>query len=238
MDPTEPEVEDKFYEFKAFRVPKYQIKFDRAERISDIEGYMWYSPAALYAWGRFTDVNLAEIVSREDIKVFWYKFDKPIFSNFGKDWNHTLWAAALDDWPKIVDGVLETVQFDIPNKTLYQYALQEVEVLDPLAVDVQRVVLSATPSVTVSSFAVLSNQAQYAFDPNRQRVRGEAPGMDTRKPLESHVKAARVLFSGDSLTQDDVFSRYKRVMQRFEDAAYATESQNKHAEERRKRGSK
>ena len=56
--------------------------------------------------------------------------------------------------------------------------------------------------------------------------------------MESHVKAARVLFSGDSLTQDDVFSKYKRIRKRFEDAAYATESQNKHAEERRKRESK
>ena len=238
MDPTEPEVKDKFYEFQAFRVPKYQIKFEKAGQLSDIAGYVWYSPAALYAWGRFTDVNLAEIVSREDIKVFWYKFDKPIFSNFGKDWNHTLWAAALDDWPKIVDGVLETVQFDIPLKTLYQYALQEVEVLDPLEVDKQRVVLGTTSAVRVKAFAVLSNQAQYAFDINKQRARGEAPGMDTRKPLESHVKAARVLFSGDSLTQDDVFSKYKRIRKRFEDAAYATESQNKHAEERRKRESK
>lgn len=231
---NDPGVDDKFYRFKSFRVPKYRIKFESAGKLADIGGYTWYTPASLYLWGQFTETNLAEIISREDIKVFWYKFDKPIFSHFGNDWDHILWAAADEDWPKIVEGVLETVQFDIPNKLLYQYALQKLTILDPLTVDKDRVVLSTTPHSQVHAFAVLSNQSQFAFDAKAGVVAGSRPGMRTYKPQSSHVRAADMLFRGSNLTQDDAFQRYKKIMETLEDAAHGVSSQQAY-EERLKR---
>ncbi len=220
-------VQDKFYEFKPFRVPKYQIKFENAGKLSDIPNVVWYTPAALYAWGRFTDTNLSEIISREDLKVFWYKFDKPVFKNFGTgEWNHLLWAAKQDDWKKLVDGVLETVQFDIPNEQLYQYALQRVNILDPLNVDRERMVKTDTPEITVHAFAVLSNSRQLAFD-SKKLVKGEIPGMVSSKPTPQHVRAANMLFEQKNLTQDGAFDRYKTIMKRLEDAAYEVESKKK-----------
>lgn len=234
--PSDPKgVEDKFYEFKPFKVPKYQIKFKNAGSLSDIPGVVWYTPAALYAWGMFSDTNLSEIISREDLKVFWYKFDKPLFKSFGPEWNHLLWAAKEDEWKKLVDGVLETVQFDIPNKLLYQYALQSVTILDPLNVDKERVIKPDTPEVSVHAFAVLSNTGQLAFDSKKQ-PKGTTPGMVLNKPDPRHVRAARMLFKEDKLTRDEAFDRYKTIMKRLEDAAYNVDAQKAHEERIKREG--
>jgi len=230
-------VEDEFYKFKSFRVPKYQIKFEKAAKLSDIQGYVWYSPAALYLWGRFTETNLAEIISRTNIKIFWYKFDKPIFDHFGPEWNHLLWAASVEDWPKVVDAVLETVQFDIPLEILYQYALQEFSIIDPLSVDKARVVLATTPEVPIQAFAVLSNKGQTAFNTKAKAVRGKRPSMSTFKPQPVHQKAAKLLFAGENLTQDGAFQRYKSIMGRLADASYSVDANDKHQEFIRRHGS-
>lgn len=237
-DPNNPGVEEKQYNFKPFRVPKYQVKFENARQLSDIQGYQWYTPAALYLWGRFSETNLGEIVSRTDVKIFWYKFDKPVFQHFGPEWNHILWAASDEDWPKIVDGVLETVQFDIPQEALYQYGLQGLSILDPLHVDRERVVTTKTPEVPIKAFGVLSNKGQTAFVSTAKPVKGKLPGMSTSKPQPQHVKAAAMLFADKNITQDDAFEKYKIIMKRLDDAAHAVDSQQQYAEglRRRKRG--
>ena len=225
--PKKIRIDDKQYTFKPFRVPKYRIKFENAKRLSDIDGYLWYTPAALYLWGRFSETNLGEIVSRTDIKIFWYKFDKPIFQNFDVDWNHLLWASSVEDWIKLVDGILETVQFDIPKKELYQYGLQSLDILDPLYIDTNRIVDEKTPVVPIKSFGVLSNKRQIAFDSSVKPSKKTIPSMSTSKPLISHVRAGNLLFSDDSITQDDAFVKYKRIMQQLSDATHKLESQQK-----------
>jgi len=224
MENNSPELKkDKHYTFRPFRVPKYQIKFERAGRLADIPGYVWYSPAAIYIWGRYSEVNLSDLVRETDAKIFWYKFDKPIFRGFDvrgdPSWNHTLWAAQEDQWKQIVETILETVQFDIPNKRLYQYALQQFLIYDPLYVDKSRVLLQSTPKVEVNTFAVLSNAGQYAFDTRKQDVKAQ-PGVVTFKPDKIHVNAAKRLFEDEKLTQDDAFERYKQIMIDAQDAAF------------------
>lgn len=214
--------EDKFYEFKPFRVAKYRIEFQNAGKLADIPGYVWYTPAPLYLWGRYQETNLADAVQQHDIQIFWYRFDKPIFSSFtaGGDpsWNHILWAAREDQWPKLVDAILETVQFDIPNKLLYQYALQTLTVPDPLTHDVQRLLLPAHPKVTIYAFAVLSNAKQIAFD-TRKAV-PHCPSVVQFKPDPIHVRAGQLLFLNDKLTQDRAFERYKEILMQTQDEEY------------------
>ena len=120
--------------------------------------------------------------------------------------------------------MLETVQFDIPNELLYQYALQSLTILDPLHIDKERIVGADTPEIHINSFAVLSNTAQLAFN-NKKRPKGELPGMVSSKADPAHVRAARMLFNVENLTQDNAFERYKIIMKRLADAAYNAESQ-------------
>lgn len=212
--------EDQFYTFKPFVVPKYHIKFERAAQLTDIPGYVWYSPAPLYLWGRFSESNLADAVQRHDLKIFWYKFDQPIFSGLqlpgDNSWNHALWAAREDQWNILVDAILETVQFDIPQSRLYQYALQKFSIYDPLAVDAQKLVTAKTPRVPVNVFAVLTNERQYAFDTRKPDL-PQAPAIASFKPSSIHVDAARTLFATKNLTQDKAFARYKEIMTQAQD---------------------
>jgi hypothetical protein len=214
---------DKFYQFHTFRVPKYQVKFERAGKLADVPGYVWYSPASIYIWGRYSEVNLADMVQQHDTKIFWYKFEKPIFKGFtvngDPSWNHMLWAAPEEQWKDIYSTILETVQFDIPNKRLYQYALQTLTVHDPLNVDVNRVVLPSTPKIDIHAFAVLSNVGQYAFDTRQKDVKVQ-PGAVTFKPDKLHVAAANRLFAQAGLTQDGAFERYKQIMLDAQAAAF------------------
>lgn len=224
MENTPPELKkDKHYEFRPFRVPKYQVKFERAGKLADVPGYVWYSPASIYIWGRYSEVNLSDLVQQQDTRIFWYKFDKAVFSGFDVNgdasWNHTLWAAPEEQWQKIYETILETVQFDIPRQRLYQYALQTMTIYDPLSVDLSRLVLQSTPQVTIHTFAVLSNLGQYAFDTRKQEVQVQ-PGVVTFKPDRLHVDAAKRLFAQDGLAQDVAFERYKQIMLDAQDAVF------------------
>lgn len=220
MNPVK--VKDDLYEFKPFRVPKYKIEFKNANKLTDIAGYQWYTPALLYLWGRFTEVNLADLIAKHDFKIFWYLFDKPIFSGLAfkedKSWNHLLWACSVDDWKKLVDGILETVQFDIPNQLLFQYALQSFTIPDPLFVDRQRLLTTNTPTVKISAFAVMSNKHQLAFDLN-SGIKG-VPQVRTFKAEQIQIDAAEDLFADSNITADKAFEAYKRIMIRLQDQEY------------------
>lgn len=216
--------EDKEYSFKPFKVPKYQIKFKDVKKLNDVDGMVWYTPAALYAWGRFTDTQLSDIVMRKNVKLFWYKFDKPIFKNFGIGWDNLLWAAKKEDWLTIVNSILEVVQFDVEEKVIYQYAMQKTSILDPLTVDKERIATNTTPEVDVNVFAVLSNKGQMAIDLKAKQQKGSLPGMSLFKPDPLHVKAAKMLFKKEKLSQDEAFAEYKAVMQKLADASYEVSS--------------
>jgi hypothetical protein len=235
MDKVPPDLKkDEFYEFQPFRVPKYQVQFSKAFKLADIQGYKWYSPAAIYLWGRFSETTLSDIVSRMDLRIFWYRFEKPIFSGFSvsgdSSWNHALWACQENQWPRLVDLLLEVVQFDMTSKTLYHYALQSLSLPDPLNVDKSGLITNKTPEVEIYSFAVLTNKGQYAFGDNSLRKAGELPRMATYRPDPKHVSAANKLFSMQGLTQDKAFENYKSILNASHDESYLAEANKKHNE--------
>ena len=215
---------DNYYEFKPFVTPRYRVEFSQTKQLSSVLGYVWFTPAMLFLWGRFSEVNLSDIVQRHDIKLFWYRFDKAIFQgfDFGGDvsWNHTLWAVETAKWSKFVDAVLETVQFDLEKAMLYQYGLQEVSVPDPLAMDLQRVWSAQIPSIPVYGFAVLSNTRQSAFE-RRLPTAVDLPRVVSFPPSDVHVTAAAKLFSIKGLTRDAAFARYRTILLAAQDASYA-----------------
>jgi hypothetical protein len=208
-------VKEEFYEIKPFVVPKYQVKFKGATKLSDIEGYSWYSPAALYIWGRFSDVNLSDIIIKlPDLKFFWYRFEKPIFKGFsvGGDpsWNHALWAIETRLKDKFIDFVLSSVQLDIANKIVYNYALQEITIADPLTHDKSGLVLPTGPQTNIFFFAVLSNNNQIAFDTRKPFT--DLPHVVKFKPDPVHVNSAKKLFMMPGLNTDKAFDCYREIL--------------------------
>jgi hypothetical protein len=157
---------------------------------------------------------LSDIVRRLNLPVFWYRFDRPLFQGLtvGADssWNHLLWAAPEDKWQDFVDALLETVQFDIPNAMLYQYALMHSCIYDPLYAD-RKLLSPGSPVLQVQVFAVLSNKHQVAINKTETPIPSGLSAV-TYKPDPIHVRAAKQLFSDRHLTRDKAFERYKQIM--------------------------
>ncbi len=219
---------DNYYIHQAFRVPKYRIQFENASSLGDVgDQYTWFSPAVIYRYGRFTDVNLSDLIQILDFKIFYYQFDKPIFTRFGGEWDHLLWAMESEKWVKFCDKLLEIIQIDIPNKLVYQYAMQEFEIWDPLFSDKNSGILDRrSPKCAVNMFVVLSNRLQLAFDTKNTLL--ERPGVLRYPPSDVHVKAAKKLFSyKKELTQDKAFERYRKIMLAAQDAKYKAEVEKK-----------
>ena len=214
---------DRQYEFTPFVVPKYQIKFANVKRLANLSQYMWYTPAPIYLWGRYTDINLSDIVSEYDIKIYWYRFNKPVFKgltiNNDPSWNHMLWACDASKWKSLVDGVLESVQFNTQTKTLYTYALQELFISDPLQADTSVLVTRETDKLKVHAFCPLTNLRQIAFNPNRSSHLS-IPDICSLAPSKKLLYRATRLFENSAVTQDNAFEFYKKLLESEADYNY------------------
>lgn len=203
---------ESYYELRPARAPKYKVQFEGAGKLSDVPGYKWFSPAAMYLWGRFTDMHLQDLMSRHNLVIYWYAFQNPVLAGFtvngDKAWNHTLWAVAEDKWEALVDSVLETMMIDRDTKTMTGFALQYLTIVDPLYADKKVVVDANSPKATVGYFAVLTDKYQLAFT-RQEGGPGEIPHVRTLSAQAQQRRVAGAVYSGSRLTTDKVFSRYK-----------------------------
>jgi hypothetical protein len=207
--------QDKYYELKSARVPKYRVKFEGAYQLSDVPGYVWFSPAAIYLWGAFTDAQLYDVLENQPgIKFFWYTFDRPVFDSFkvGDDtgWDHTLWAVSAENWAGFVDRMLEMALMDSKREAICTYALQSLTLIDPLFSDKKSIVSRTTPSVTVYSFAVLTSKHQIAFTKLDWRA-GVLPKIGRMAAGPRERRLARKLYSSRTRSAD-LFDRYKQEL--------------------------
>lgn len=215
--------ESRQYEFKPFTVPKYKIQFSNVKRLSNLSQYVWYTPAPIYLWGRYTDINLSDIMAEYELKIYWYRFNRPIFKglelNQDPAWNHTLWAADKETWAKLTNGILESVQFDVEAKKLYNYALQELVIMDPLQMDQSGIVTKQTDQLKIHAFCPITNKNQIAFSPNRKNFI-ELPHICSIKPTKRSLYLATRLFENPNLTQDNAFDLYKKLLELEADLSY------------------
>ena len=246
MNPTSDEVArlnallsaDKEYHFKPEVVPKKRVVFSNVRSLAAVEKYVWYTPALVYLWGRFSDTPLTDIVQRVGSPVLWYRFDKPFFEGLeaGQDtsWNHILWGCPRESWDKFVDAVLETAQFDLSRRILYTYALQETQIYDPLTVDRDRLfVPDRTPRIKVGVFAVCTNKFQIAMSPNAQLHKPKPIRLEPDKTVK---RLALQFFATGNLTEENAFGRYKQFLLQANDAEFETLKAQFLRDMRRKRG--
>ncbi len=192
------------YTLAAQVVPKYQLKFKGSGTVKDHSEYAWFTPALLYLWGSFTDVQLYDVVTRRDIQIFWYKFQKPIFKNIPGAWSQALWACKADKWDDFCSDVLEVVALDARRKTYMEYALQRISVMDPLQADSSLVTdPSAVSLVDIGVFAVRSNKFELAIMPDNSSP-FSLPACQTLKPTKSIVNLSADLFRDDADQQEAV----------------------------------
>jgi hypothetical protein len=215
---------DLYYAARATRVAKYRIKFEGATQLSDIPGYVWFTPAALYLWGGFTDLQLAGATEAADIRMFWYKFERPIFTGFtvlgDGAWNHTLWAVEQRLWGKFVDNLLELVMLNRPGATVCRYALQQLSIVDPLRADNAVITSANPPRAVVFAFAVKSNLHQLAFTQLSWDA-ASLPGMKRLRPSAEEQTVAARLFAKGVPTTEQAFDAAKALQLESDAEAYA-----------------
>ena len=218
---------DEQYEHKPFRVPKYRARFDGFKNLSDVPNLTWFTPAMLYRWGRFSDLQLSDVVTRLDLKIFWYTFNRPIFRGLeianDAGWNHTLWAVEQPKWNQLVDEIVSMIQVNTQEKCVLYYAMQELEIFDPLRLDDVRLVSPAVPRMQIGAFAVQTDKFRLAFLP--PALDGSTLPMPRRlKPQAARVIETRKILASRNDTSS-VFEACRRSLLETQDAEFEAKKQ-------------
>lgn len=154
-------------------VPKSRLRCGAAGALADLaEEYVFFSPALLYAYGRFDDAHLAQVMWElgEDVPVFWYKGRRPVLGmppapDGSSDWAHAVFAVRPRHWGPVRDHVLGLTVVDRDEGLVLRYGEQRFAVLDPLAADLSVVVRPDSPLLGLSVFGLRGNKGTLAFEP-------------------------------------------------------------------------
>lgn len=152
-------------------VPKIKIPLDRAESLAVMQqDFVFFTPAALYVKGGFTDAPLIDhmVEMGEDVPLYHYKFNRPLFKGLesrsgDKAWNHVLWAVPIPFWEAFSNFVASLTIADRDTNSVMRYGVQELEILDPVAVDKLTVLGVALPRVTVYAFHLYGSRFRAHF---------------------------------------------------------------------------
>jgi hypothetical protein len=152
--------------------PKFNMDFGAADRLSVFTGqYQFFTPSLFYLFGHFSDVHLLDFlreVNRE-VPLMFHVFNLPIFAGMNDNngdpgWNHTLWAVNKADWEELENFILSAAIFDNVKHRVYRTGTQQVNVVDPLWMDLNRVVHARAPRLDVTVFGVDCNAGCVAMD--------------------------------------------------------------------------
>lgn len=208
------------YHVRPRRISKKRVEFRGVRTLKSVERYVFYSPAMLYLWGRFSDTPLTDILSRVDVPILWHRFEKPLFrglvSGLDASWNHVLWACPRDRWEEFSFAVIETAQVDTKRHVVYTYAVQEVTIYDPISID-NAVIFrpNETDRIQVQIFAVVTNKHQIAFSPTTKPH--ELPIATRFRPEGEFVRIADEFFAQPFKDENDALRRFRVIMESFDE---------------------
>jgi hypothetical protein len=209
------------YHVKTQVVAKRRIAFQNVKTLRAVEKYVFYTPAILYLWGRFSDTPLTDILTHVDVPILWHRFDKPLFSGLATpldaSWNQILWACPRDKWDAFSEAVLETAQLDLAAHTIYTYTLHTIDVFDPISVDRERLVIpDRTDRIVAHVFAVSTNKFQLEL---RKPKTGTTPAVVRLPPAPEFVRAAERFFATPFASEADALRRFKLITAAMDDGA-------------------
>lgn len=183
-------------------VRKYPLPVGAAASLAEMAAdYYFFTPAALYLFGDFTDAPLIDFVCelREDVRFYYRKFNRPVFRglerNGDSDWNHVLWAVGRPYWELLRDFLLSVTLSFREEGRLVRIAEQELSVLDPLTADRAVLYRPDMPLVPVSAFGVNGSRFRAAFRAGASPLM-EPPGLRFHPPDKEVRVYAQALFGG------------------------------------------
>ena len=176
--------------------------------------------SALYIWGQFNDHVLVDFLEqyKKPVEFAFRRFNRPLFrgleTDLSKDWNHVLWAIEHEHWEPFKDHILAATLIDQANRHIYQTALQEFDIVDPLFMDRAVLLPPVLPMVPVKLFAVRSDIYQAAFEEGTHPLMSP-PRLRFFEPQPACKMYAEALF-GDENPQLAVHLMEATVAQRKE----------------------
>jgi hypothetical protein len=186
---------------------KYELRVGAAESLAALAGeYAFFTPALLYLHGQFRDAALVDFLYQWQVpeaRFYYRRFDKPVFrglearSNGDRAWNHVLWAVLREHWQPLVDCLCGLTMADSGRGLVYQYGLQELAVLDPLAADKAALYRADLPQLEVGAFGINAGHFRAAFDPGPGPLLC-SPRLQFHPPDEAAVVFAAAFFKGQN----------------------------------------
>lgn len=147
-------------------VVKRRLHLGAATGLDELRDYKFFSPAIPYLWGGFREAYWCDWMMGlgRDVDLFFHRFEQPIFHGFvssvgDTDWNYGLMACRAEDFDKLVDFFCELTVTMRSAKAALRYGLQEVLVLDPLAMDRRKVFVGDQKRVLLNVFGLYGSHA-------------------------------------------------------------------------------
>lgn len=182
-------------------VRKYHFTVGPAESLAAFqEEWAFFTPAVMYLRGGFEDAYLIDYMYelQEEVRFCFHKFDRPLFDGLftptgDADWNYVLWALRREYWDGFVDFVCSISVADVDAKHVWRYGLQEVDVVDPVALS-GRAVITAPPLLRVGAFGIYGSRNRLYF--RRSPSPFGAPRLASSQPHHEDVVFAKAYFEG------------------------------------------
>lgn len=184
-------------------VRKYRMPVSKAESLLALnDEYAFFTPAALYLHGSFVEGMWVDYMyeMQADVPLYFQKFARPIFRGLATrdrdpSWNHVLWAVTRDYWDSVVNFLCSLSLVDRETQTVVRYGLQELNVLDPLAIDKAGLIREDLPLLPIGVFGVYGNKTKVAYEPGVNPLL-DLPKLQFHKPDEDMQVFANAYFSG------------------------------------------
>jgi hypothetical protein len=169
--------------------------------------WAFFTIGCLYTWGGFDHNIIAEYTQTHpdhDCSVMTLRNQKPIFSNMCpigtfevfKRFECELCAIPLEYWDGLRDRIAEISMVDRRKGTFAQVTIQELEIVDFLAV--QRAVTAANqiPTLTITAFGLDGNKQHVSFVSRTTGPHDRA--IVVKMPVrEQTVRVAQAILAGD-----------------------------------------
>jgi hypothetical protein len=184
--------------------PKYQMRFGNADRLSQFEEYQFFTPALLYIYGRFNDRPLLDFMqeTKQEVRLMHRLFNQPIFRGFhtpdgNTDWCRALWAVERTIWDAFENFMLSVVMSEASAGCVYGAGSQDVQIVDPLAIDRSVIISVPVPALDIVVFGVDGSNCCVAVDHGPATLMCP-PTVRIHPPQLPMQRYAAALFSGDN----------------------------------------
>lgn len=179
-------------------VRKRRLHLGAAASLAELAEYRLFSPAIPYLWGGFREVYWWEWMRDlgHDVELFFHKFEQPVFEGLisqtqSSDWNYALMACRTEDWERVVDFFCELTVTMRTAKSAVRYGLQDLFVLDPLAMDRRKIFVGEQKRAVIHAFGLYGSHGVAYFE---QPVPGALPRLTFAEADPEMVEFAKAYF--------------------------------------------